>query len=537
MMDFQDLNKQWERVCDYLISQDGADESRIIAFFARLHPQAMSRGFLMLTADTDFMKQWIERYYLTKIKDALKQLYGVDFSIMIEVDTSLLQSQSQPQEPLSKPEETPRQMPQQIQEAPPASTQAQSTATPQPSERKLGEEGKQALSSLKGDGSNTPASLPDDPTVLSKKSMPEPERKEQSSLKKMNSPTSQLTFENFVIGDSNHMAYSMSLDVAERPGETALNPLFIYGKSGLGKTHLLRAIQNYIDETEPSLTTVYVDSADLLNDFTEASIAHDREKSSFKNFKTRYQQADILLIDDIQSLQGKRQTLEIVFEVFNKLIGWGKQVVLSADRAPKNIDIDERYQSRFSQGGIVDIQPPSVETKLGIIKSFINQYRVNEEKQGLQIPEEVQLFIAENSGSNIRELKGAITKVIYHMEFFEQPNPNVDDIRIILDSFFTPVISHTLTVEDIQKEVESFFKISHKDLVGPSRAKEIVQPRQIAIYLCRQMTDLPFNTIAKRFNRDHSTAMHSVDVMEKLMREDRGIQEEVETLKHIIRDL
>ncbi len=134
-------------------------------------------------------------------------------------------------------------------------------------------------------------------------------------------PTSTLTFENFVIGDSNRMAYSMAVAVAEMPGKAHLNPLFIYGKSGLGKTHLLRAIQNYVHETMPNLSTIYVDSAELLSDYMEASAAHDKEKSSYKNFKTRYEEADVLLIDDVQYLQGKKQTLDIVFQIFNKLTG------------------------------------------------------------------------------------------------------------------------------------------------------------------------------------------------------------------------
>ena len=166
----------------------------------------------------------------------------------------------------------------------------------------------------------------------------------------------------------------------------SLNPLFIYGKSGLGKTHLLRAIQNYVNETMPRLSTIYVDSAELLSDYMEASAAHDKEKSSYKNFKTRYEEADVLLIDDVQYLQGKKQTLDIVFQIFNKLTTQGRQVVLSADRAPKNIDIDERYKSRFNSGGTFDIQPPEIETKLGIVKSFVEEYKENEGKADFSIP-------------------------------------------------------------------------------------------------------------------------------------------------------
>lgn len=362
-------------------------------------------------------------------------------------------------------------------------------------------------------------------------------RRENTREAVLEGPASTLTFENFVIGDSNRMAYSMAVSVAETPGNGPLNPLFIYGKSGLGKTHLMRAIQNYIRETQPYLRTVYVDSAELLSDYMEAGAAHDKEKTSYKNFKTRYEEADVLLIDDIQYLQGKKQTLDIVFQIFNKLTNQGKQIILSADRAPKNIDIDERYHSRFNQGGTIDIQPPEIETKLGIVKSFINEYRRNEASGDFSIPEDIQMYIAENSSSNIRELKSAVTKVIYQMTFFQQPRLSVDDVRTLLENHFSGGSSKNLTVEDIQREVENFFKVKHLDLIGPKRARNIVYPRQIAIYLCRQLLDLPFNDIGKKFNRDHSTAMHSVTTVEEMMRESRDVQEEIETLKQIIREL
>lgn len=350
-------------------------------------------------------------------------------------------------------------------------------------------------------------------------------------------PTSTLTFENFVIGDSNRMAYSMAVNVAELPGKTPLNPLFIYGKSGLGKTHLMRAIQNYICETQPYLRTVYVDSAELLSDYMDASAAHDKEKSSYRNFKTHYEDADVLLIDDIQYLQGKKQTLDIVFQIFNKLISQGKQIVLSADRAPKNIDIDERYHSRFNQGGTIDIQPPEVETKLGIVRSFIDEYRTTEGGEYFSVPEDIQEYIAENSSSNIRELKSAVTKVIYQMTYFNNPHITVGEVRTLLENHFSGGNSRNLTVEDIQKEVETFFKIKHSDLVGKSRTRNVAYARHIAIYLCRTLLDLPFGEVGKRFNRDHSTVMHSVATVENMMKNSREVQEELEALKQIIREL
>ena len=269
----------------------------------------------------------------------------------------------------------------------------------------------------------------------------------------------------------------------------------------------------------------------------EASAAHDKEKSSYRNFKTRYEEADVLLIDDVQYLQGKKQTLDIVFQIFNKLTSQGKQVVLSADRAPKNIDIDERYKSRFNSGGTFDIQPPEIETKLGIVKSFIEEYRENEGKSDFL---HFRRHPDVHSGKfqfNIRELKSAVTKVIYQMTFFNRPDLSLEDVRTLLENHFSGGPSKRLTIADIQKEVEAFFKVSHADLVGKKRTRNIIYARQIAIYLSRQMLDLPFNDIGKKFNRDHSTVMYSVTNVEEKMKESRELQEEIEALKQIIREI
>lgn len=352
-----------------------------------------------------------------------------------------------------------------------------------------------------------------------------------------NSITSTLTFENFVIGDSNRMAYSMAVSVAETPGKPHLNPLFIYGRSGLGKTHLLRAIQNYINSNMPNLQVVYKDSSELLEDYMDASAAHDTEKSSYKNFKMYYEEADVLLVDDVQQLQGKKQTLDIMFQIFNKLTSQGKQVVLSADRAPKNIDIDERYKTRFNSGGTFDIQPPEIETKLSIVKSFIREYEDMEQSGPINMPEDVQICIAESSGSNIRELKSAVTNVIVKMKCGEGSHITVADVRKLLENHFSGGPSKRLTADDILKVTEDFFKVSHTDIVGKKRTRNIAHARQTAIYLCRQLLDIPYGDIGKKFNRDHSTIMYSVGNIEAKMKENRVAREEMEALRQIIREL
>ena len=535
-MDSVKLNENWNEVCNLVCSYEGVEPSQFKAFFYRLQPQALSEGFLMLTSDNDFIKSWVERHYLDSIRRALSQLHGgIPFTVIIEVDPGSAAGASGAAQSAAAPSAAPA-----VTAAASAPAIEARPVDPIPAQPfPVATPGMGASLPDQAAGYYPPAERIEEARTLPALDFPTPGVAPcaTAAAGTAEGPSSTLTFENFVIGDSNRMAYSMALNVAEQPGHGPLNPLFIYGKSGLGKTHLMFAIQNYIRETQPQLRTVYVDSSDLLTDYMEAGAAHDKEKSSYKNFKARYEEADVLLIDDIQYLQGKKQTLDIVFQIFNSLINQRKQIILSADRAPKNIDIDERYHSRFSQGGTVDIQPPEIETKLGIVKSFIDEYCRTEALEHFSIPQDVQLYIAENSSSNIRELKGAVTKVIYQMTVLQQPNFTVDDVRPLLENHFSGGASRNLSIEDIQKEVEAFFKVKHADLVGKSRARQITYPRQIAMYLCRQILDVPYNDIGKKFNRDHSTALHAVRQIEEMMMKQREVQEELETLTQIIREI
>lgn len=501
-MNSAELQKEWERICNQVREYDSINPSQMNAFFSRLQPQAMSEDFIMLTADNDFIKTWIEIHYSRYIQQALRDIHGVEFVVAIEVDIN--------------------------------------QTVPETAE----------IGAAKGQGTQDIT-----PTGDGSEQGEEPEKKEKPPKREVSpektsdqakggfdtsliSSISTLTFENFVIGESNRMAYSMAVAVAEEPGRPMLNPLFIHGRSGLGKTHLMRAIQNYVHETRPDLKTVYVDSADFLSGYVDATVAHDTQKTSFKNFKNRYQDADILLIDDIQYFQGKDQTLDIMFQIFNKLVDEGRQVVLSADRAPKNITMDERYRSRFNSGGTFDIQPPEVETKLGIIKSFVNEYRETSNRDDFQLPEDVERYIAENSSSNIRELKSAITKVIYNMVSSGKSSISTEEVAKLLEDHFSGGAMKRLSIADIQKQVELYYDVPHSDLVGQKRARKIVYARQIGIYLCRHMLDLPYNYIAKSFGgRDHTTIMYSVTNVEEKLKENRELREEIENIKRRIREM
>lgn len=526
-MDSSLLNDYWQNVWLRVKEYDAVDASQVDAFFARLHPQVISEGFFMLTAENEFLKNWVEAHYLPFITQALQDLFDIPFNVVLAIDTTVPSTPTQPPIAHSVAPVAPTTVQPVVQTTPPVQT----TVFP-PMAAPL-----HPNSSI---NASTPAVVYED-NASGPASTPAPSPNTQTDnpssfadSSKANGRVSTSTFENFVIGDSNRMAYSMALAVAENPSKEPLNPLFIYGKSGLGKTHLMRAIENYIRDSRPYLRTIYVDAADLLNDYTVASTTHDTEKNSFINFKKKYEDADVLLIDDIQHLQGRKQTLNIVFQIFNRLRDMNKQIVLSADRAPKNIDIDERYSSRFSSGGTVDIQPPEIETKLGIIRLFINEYQRNAGGDSIVIPDDVQLFIAENSSPNIRELKGAVTTVIYHMTYFGKTSMSADELNTLLASHFTGGPTRNLTIDDIQKEVEKYFRVKHTDMLSSKRSRDIAYPRQIAIFLCRQMLDVPFATIGKRFNRDHSTAMHSYTAIEKKINQSREVREEIENIKQMI---
>ena len=579
-MNTEEINQLWAEVCNRVKSYEGIIGPQVDALFSQLFPQAASDGFMMLTANTEFIKNFIERHYIDYIKRALEEIRGVPFDVLIGIDESQAPAPQAAPAPAAAP--TPA-----AATAPAPQTTAQTTATVAAGPVTAQQATAPATATMPATeappampAQTTTQLIPDQPaarvsasvaapaTVMEQQATavpiaapasapeqqaaptpvaPNPENPapqvipadsgEAGQPAPNNSVTSTLTFENFVIGDSNRMAYSMAVSVAETPGKPHLNPLFIYGRSGLGKTHLLRAIQNYINSNMPNLQVVYKDSNELLEDYMDASAAHDTEKSSYKNFKMYYEEADVLLVDDVQQLQGKKQTLDIMFQIFNKLTSQGKQVVLSADRAPKNIDIDERYKTRFNSGGTFDIQPPEIETKLSIVKSFIREYEDMEQSGPINMPEDVQICIAESSGSNIRELKSAVTNVIVKMKCGEGSDITVADVRKLLENHFSGGPSKRLTADDILKVTEDFFKVSHTDIVGKKRTRNIAHARQTAIYLCRQLLDIPYGDIGKKFNRDHSTIMYSVGNIEAKMKENRVAREEMEALRQIIREL
>ena len=539
----------WNDIQNRIKEYDGVDGLQVDAFFSRLHLQAFTEGFIMLTADNAFIKKWIERQYLHLIQSALEDLYHTSFLVEIEVDEAGAMQEIQESR--------------QSQQASSAARAATGVGAGNPAgmdggapAQNIPASGGATIANPLGgkpgnnDGAVTGAAFNAPAQPLASQGIPAAQQANpQTGATSANSTSpalqngtfSKMTFENYIIGDSNRMAYSMALAVAEHPGGEHLNPLFIYGKSGVGKTHLLVSIKNYLDRNtssdgQPLVNSVYVDSTEFINDYADASADHSREKTSFRSFKERYEDADVLLIDDVQSFQGKKETLKIVFELFNKLTSQGKQVVMSADIAPKNIDIDERYQSRFNSGATFDIQAPEVETKLSIINSAIEDRIQSSGEENINIPPEVRSYIAEISSSNIRELKSAVTIVFLHLMTSHQTTIDVSQASRILENHFSNDI-RLLTIGDIQKAVEEFYKVSHTELIGKGRRHAVAYPRQVAMYLCRELMEETFDSIGKAFGgKDHSTVKYSADLIAQKIKEDKGTRDEIDIVINQIKD-
>lgn len=331
------------------------------------------------------------------------------------------------------------------------------------------------------------------------------------------------TFDTFVSGSSNRFAHAASLAVAEAPAR-AYNPLFIYGESGLGKTHLLHAIGHYARSLYPGVRVRYVNSEEFTNDFIN-SIRDDKAGA----FQRRYRNVDFLLIDDIQFLQGKEQTVEEFFHTFNTLHNSEKQVVITSDQPPKRLSgFAERLRSRFEWGLLTDVQPPDLETRIAILQKKAAQ-------EGMQVRPDVLEFIASRITTNIRELEGALIRVMAFASLSDQ-DPSVDVAATVLKDIIPSSESAQITAPTIIGEVADYFQITPDELCGASRSRMLVNARQIAMYLCRELTELSLPQIGKQFGgRDHTTVMHADRKIRQLIGERRALYDQITELTGIIR--
>ena len=333
------------------------------------------------------------------------------------------------------------------------------------------------------------------------------------------------TFDTFVIGPSNRFAHAAALAVAEAPSQ-AYNPLFIHGPTGLGKTHLLQAIAHYVTTSTPDMTACYVTCEAFTNDFIEAL----REKR-IEQFKNRYRTYDVLLVDDIQFLSGREGIQEEFFHTFNTLHESGSQIVLSSDRQPREIArLEDRLRSRFEWGLITDVQPPDLETRIAILRKKAS-------RDGITIDDpEVLAAIAMRVQTNIRELEGALTRGVAFAMLNGEPL-TVELVRDVLSSQY-PEDSRPVTVESVQRVVAEYFSLSIDELRSERRTQTIVFPRQVAMYLSRELTDMSLPQIGRLFGgRDHTTIHYGHDKIAKRIKEDRSLYNLVQELTATIRRL
>ncbi len=477
-----DLGQVWYEVVQELSSGTLSAQQR--AWMRVTRPIGLLDGTALLAAPSDFAKEAIERALREPITVALSRHLGRDVSLAVKVD-----------HPLPVPPVLPTD-----------GAAADGPAPPPPVPTEDGDEVDEEGDAL--------ATVHEIWPTFAGPSSPQP-TKAPNSQTKLNE---KYTFDTFVIGASNRFAHAAAVAVAEAPAR-AYNPLFVWGESGLGKTHLLHAVGHYAQRLFPGMRVRYVSTEVFTNDFIN-SLRDDRKVA----FQRRYRDVEVLLVDDIQFLEGKEGTQEEFFHTFNTLHNANKQIVVSSDRPPKGLaTLEDRLRTRFEWGLITDIQPPELETRIAILRKKAAGDR-------LAAPDEVLEFIAARIERNIRELEGALIRVTAFASLNRQP-VDVQLAEIVLRDLIPDQQAHDIGAPVIMAVTAEFFGLTIDDLCGPGKTKALAQSRQIAMYLCRELTDLSLPKIGQTFGgRDHTTVMHADKKIRKEMAERRRTYDQVQEL-------
>ena len=332
------------------------------------------------------------------------------------------------------------------------------------------------------------------------------------------------TFSTFVIGSSNHFAHAASMRVAEDPARS-YNPLFLYGGVGLGKTHLMHAIGHFVKQNNPSMRVIYVTSETFTNELINAIQNDERTE-----FRKKYRNADVLLIDDVQFIAKKQAVQEEFFNTFNTLYNANKQIVISSDRPPKEISsLEERLSSRFAWGLIADIQPPDLETRIAILRN-------RAKTDCLDVSDDVINYIAENVNSNIRELEGCLTRAAAYSKLMRMPL-SIDITKAALKDILPQPVEKEITPDLIKETVSEYYGITTENMMSQRRDREIALPRQVAMYLCHEMLDIPHMKIVSLFNRtDHTTSINAKNRVQSMIEKDPSFASTMEDLRKRIRE-
>jgi chromosomal replication initiator protein len=496
----------WDRVVGQLAT-DPSTTSQQLAFIRLAKPVGLLDGTVLLSVDNTFTKDYLETRVRNELIASLSAVLGMDARIAVMVE-----------EPgPADIEAAAARKAERVTEHPRDSDRDRDDDRDSDRDRDRGRDRDRDRRDMDGDRSR-----PDRrPSPFDDRERPHAHSHRTPAEQPLLNP--KYLFETFVIGSSNRFAHAAAVAVAEAPAK-AYNPLFIYGDSGLGKTHLLHAIGHYAFSLYPGVRVRYVNSEEFTNDFIN-SIGEGKAGA----FQRRYREVDVLLVDDIQFLQGKEQTMEEFFHTFNTLHNANKQVVITSDVPPKQLaGFEDRMRSRFEWGLITDIQPPDLETRIAILRK-----KAASEK--LQAPDDVLEYIASKISTNIRELEGALIRVTAFANLNRQ-HVDLALAEIVLKDLITDDDIAEITAATIITQTANYFGLTIDDLCGSSRSRVLVTGRQIAMYLCRELTDMSLPKIGQQFGgRDHTTVMHANRKIRELMAERRSIYNQVTELTNRIK--
>ena len=527
------MDESAERVWDECLSiiQDNVRRQSFKTWFEPLTAQSLEKedGLKKLTVQlpSRFYYEWLEEHYFSLLRKTITKVLGDNgrlfYDVVIEQENPETPDEGASMElPARRPDDEP---------SAPLSTPSD-TADDPPPETPPDDAG-EAPSTANESGASSP---PDDPVPSSSPQRPGTSAPEESTPPVQNpfaipgiqdaNIDSQLnesyTFERFIEGDCNQLARSAAWTIAQDPGGTSFNPFLVYGGVGLGKTHLIQAVGNYVTTHYDDKTVLYVSSERFTTEFVQSI-----QKNRISEFSMFYRQVDVLIVDDVQFFSGKEKTQEEFFHIFNALHQAGKQIVLSADRPPREIDgIEERLLSRFQWGLSADVEPPGFDTRVQILER-------KAEDDGIDLAPNVIEFIAHNIKSNIRELEGALIRLLAHGTL-HQRDLDLSLAKEVLRDLMEEK-QQNLTIEEIQRIVCEYLNIEEERVRGKTRKREVVRARQIAMYFCKQLTQHSLKTIGLHFGgRDHSTVIHANNTVEDRLQSDDAFQNTVQEIERKI---
>ena len=520
----QSADRVWNECLD--IIRDNVSQQSFKTWFKPLEAQSLEEEDdlrkLTIQLPSRFYYEWLEEHYFSLLRKTITKVLGSDgrlfYDIVIEQDDPDDPDQGASMQLPARhmDEESPTDAPDAPSPSPddPSSPPAQQGgSTGPPSSPNQNTAGDPVPASSGPPASGPSEGTSEDPPVQNPFAIPGIQEKEIDS--QLNES---YTFERFIEGDCNQLARSAAWAIAQEPGGTNFNPYLVYGGVGLGKTHLIQAVGNYVTENRPKKTVLYVSSERFTTEFVQSI-----QRNRISEFSMFYRQVDVLIVDDVQFFSGKEKTQEEFFHIFNALHQAGKQIVLSADRPPREIDgIEERLLSRFQWGLSADVQPPGLETRIAILQR-------KAENDGIDLDQDVIEFIAHNVKSNIRELEGALIRLLAHATLHQRELDLTLAKEVLRD--LVEDEQANLTIDEIQRIVCEYMNIDEDRVRGKTRKREVVRARQIAMYFCKKLTQNSLKTIGLHFGgRDHSTVIHANNTVEDQMETDEQFKSTVEEI-------